>query len=152
MSEPIRVIVLRVDKETGIAQPPVVETLAVDPDGDGHLAAMQKIVGGLVECVGGFDGRGTDLWCNEEGLLLDLPFNRVIPAPATPEPPSGVFDFVIYGDSEDGRLARPGEPGEWRIRGDFFISRVTPDGELASVTDDDVAHYLDLFHSPKETP
>lgn len=138
MSEPIRVIVCRVDKETGIAQPPVVETLAVDPDGDGHLAAMQKIVGGLVECVGGFDGRGTDLWCNEEGLLLDLPFNRTV------RPPDEALT-----DEAQVWAAITGQRPEWHIHGDFFISRVTPDGELASVDERDIDYYTDLF---KETP
>jgi hypothetical protein len=38
-------------------------------------------------------------------------------------------------------LARPGERGDWRIYGDFFLARSTPDGEIASVTDDDIAKY-----------
>lgn len=42
---------------------------------DPSLKSLQSIVGGLVECV---HVGGLDLWVNEEGLLLDLPFNREI--------------------------------------------------------------------------
>ena len=37
------------------------------------LPAVQKIVGGYVEHVG---IQGGDLWCNEEGLLHNLPINH----------------------------------------------------------------------------
>jgi hypothetical protein len=38
------------------------------------LEAMQAEVDGRLECVPG--PYGTDVWCNEEGLILSLPFNR----------------------------------------------------------------------------
>lgn len=137
MSETIRVIVCRVDKETGIAQPPCVLDVPGNTE-EGHLAAMQNIVGGLVEYVGGFDGRGTDLWCNEEGLLLDLPLNRVVRPPAEALSDEALIWMAVTGD-------RP----EWRIHGDFFIARVDDEGGLASVTERDIDYYTDLF---KETP
>ena len=139
---PIRVLVCRVNEE-GIPQAPVVETLAPDHDGDGHLQAMQTIVGGLVDCVGNFDGRGCDLWCNDEALLADMPLNRIIPAGIQPAHPDGFT--VIYNEDPDAPLARPGEAGEWRIHGNFFICRTTEDGELADVTDDDVKLYQEFF-------
>lgn len=42
---------------------------------DNGLRAMQEVVGGLVELVQVGD---LDVWVNEEGLLLELPFNREI--------------------------------------------------------------------------
>lgn len=42
---------------------------------DGTLASMQAIVGGLIQPL---DLTETEtLWANEEGLLLDLPYNHV---------------------------------------------------------------------------
>ena len=39
-----------------------------------------------------------------------------------------------------GDLARPGELGAWRIRGDFFLARSAGD-DVADVTDADVASW-----------
>lgn len=39
------------------------------------LDSMQAQVGGMIQIV---EVDGLDLVCNEEGLLLDLPFNRVM--------------------------------------------------------------------------
>ncbi len=39
----------------------------------GSLAAMQKLVGGTLQVVSLGD---LDLWCNDDGLGLRLPFNR----------------------------------------------------------------------------
>lgn len=105
-----RVIVCRVGRL------PTLQDLPSDPRG-GHLSAMQDIVGGLVDCVGLTDG--LDLWCNDEGIILDLPLNRSLHYPL----------------------------GRVDIYGDFMISRVTDDGDVASVTDSDFAYYRDLFDS-----
>jgi len=129
VADAIRVLVCRV----GAA--PVVEELTASNDGD-YLAAMQRVVGGLVTSIP--LGDGVDLWCNEEGLLRGLPLNRVIPTIAPALPPGFEDAFVIWlGDD----LARPGEPGEWRIYGDFFLARSTPSGGLKSVSDADIASY-----------
>jgi hypothetical protein len=133
----VRVLVCRLDSA------PVVEALQPDDGGD-YLTAMQAIVGGLVQVIQ--LENGIELWCNEEGLYY-LPLNRVIPAQAPPIPP-GFEDAVIIRCSAD--LAMPGEPGEWRIHGDFFLARSTVDGELADVTDEDIAHYQALWGVPSD--
>ena len=44
---------------------------------DNTLEAMQKFVGGLIECITLSDtGSAVTLVCNDEGKLLDLPLNR----------------------------------------------------------------------------
>lgn len=134
--KPIKVIVCRVGRAA------VVEELQPNPDlNGGHLCAMQKIVGGLIQCVTLDDG--IDLWCNEEGMLLELPLNRCFAAAPRGEPGIPV-DFVIYASDD---LARPHEPGEWRIQGDFFLCRSNRHGELAPPTDADIAKYTRLFES-----
>jgi hypothetical protein len=101
MGRIVTVLVCRVGSAAAI------ETLNDD------LAAMQLVVDGS---VGNWpliaDDRGTlVLFCNEEGELRDLPFNRVV---------------------RDGR-------GESRpILGDFYFGRVA-DSEAVSLTADDVA-------------
>lgn len=42
---------------------------------DDSLEAMQAVVGGYLEVV---VVDGLDLWCNEEGLIDDMPFNRLM--------------------------------------------------------------------------
>jgi hypothetical protein len=129
VAKAIRVLVCRV----GAA--PVVEELTASKDGH-HLAAMQRVVGGLVTSIP--LGDGVDLWCNDEGLLRGLPLNRVIPTIAPALPPGFEDAFIIrLGDD----LAMPGEPGEWRIYGDFFLARADEDGRLMGVTDADIARY-----------
>jgi hypothetical protein len=135
---PIRVLVCRLEAR------PTVEFLCADERGS-HLASMQQIVGGLVQPVS-LEG-GLDLWCNEEGA--HLPLHRVIPAVAPPLP-AGYEDCEIIMLGDD--LALPGQPGEWRIRGDFFLARCTSDGELADVTDADIAHYSHLWREPVFRP
>lgn len=61
------------------------ELLIIPPEGDcenrickGTLEEMQAIVGGLIQQVPhfhSFGGRRCTAWCNEEGLILGLPFN-----------------------------------------------------------------------------
>lgn len=103
-----RVIVCRVGRL------PVMEELERDPRG-GHLSAMQKIVGGLIDCVS--IEEGVDLWCNDEFAVLGLPFNRAI-------------DFAL---------------SRVEICGDFLIARVDEEGDVVSATEDDFARYLELF-------
>lgn len=144
MSNPVRALVCRV------GQVPVVELLAVDDDGS-RLAAMQAIVGGSVEVISLDDG--SDCWMNEDGIGLGLPLNRRIPAGA--RGPSTLFGMpvdekdVIYIEDEDhGKLARPGQAGEWRILGDFFITGgVDEEGETIGVTDEAIALYTKMFAS-----
>lgn len=40
------------------------------------LESMQNIVGGYIECIA--LKNNIDVWVNEEGLLMDLPFNRTV--------------------------------------------------------------------------
>jgi hypothetical protein len=117
---------------------PVVEELTADAEGS-YLEALQRIVDGFVQCITLDDG--LDLWCNEDGVGQGLELNRCIPTVGRGVPAG--FGFVI--DLTDGGAPRPGEAAEWRIHGDFLIARSTRDGELASVTDEDLARYVELF-------
>lgn len=138
----VRIIVCRVGRL------PVAEVIAADERGS-FLSEMQRIVGGYVDRVALDDG--LDCWFHDEGLLLGLPLNRIIPC--APRPPSpllealGGTDVVIYHGGPPESFAKPGEPGEWRIYGDMFLSRIDDDeeGDLASVTDDDVARYVAMW-------
>lgn len=60
----IRVIVCRVGCDAVVEE--------IEPT----LAAMQTLVGGYIERL--ILDEKTDLWCNEEGLLKELPYNRNI--------------------------------------------------------------------------
>jgi hypothetical protein len=93
-------------------------------------------VGGTVTCVRLDDG--VDLWCNDDALFLGLALNRRIPAVA-PELPPGFEDAEVLWLGEG--LARPGEPGEWRIHGDFLLARSDARGNLADLTDADVERW-----------
>ena len=44
---------------------------------DGSLAGMQQVVGGYIQAIYPFEDP-VALICNEEGKLLELPFNRVL--------------------------------------------------------------------------
>ena len=77
---------------------PIVERI------DSDLAAMQKIVGGHVECVrlsGTSFTHGIDLWCDEEFLFKDYAPNRMVSS-----------DLIIHGDffiaAHDGKGATIG--------------------------------------------
>jgi len=130
---PIRVLVLRV------GQAPVIEEI------DTGLDAMQKIVGGYVECL--VLDRHVDLWCNEDGSAMGLPLNRRFAARA-PELPSGL-DFAIFLAPD---LADPGQMGEHRIHGDFFLARHDGDGGTLSLTDEDIEKYHKVFEWAEPLP
>lgn len=121
----VRVIVCRV------LAAPVVET--IEPG----LEAMQRIVGGYIERVG--LAESIDLWCNEEGRLIDLPISVILPgrAPVIPE------GWEIIDAPPD--APAPGQWGEYRIHGDCFVARATPGGETTSLTDDDIDRWLTVL-------
>jgi hypothetical protein len=49
---------------------------AVEKMIDADLESLQRLVGGYIECVS--VGKGVDMFVNEEGLLIDLPLNKVV--------------------------------------------------------------------------
>ena len=106
MSTKIRIIALRMGER------PQVEEI------DAGLESMQRFVGGSVECVGldSNGNRGTDLWCNEEGLFTCKPNRHVT---------------LDWGYSQV-------------IHGDMFIAAVTRSGRTASLTDKQVEKWLKL--------
>lgn len=138
MSNPVKVIVVRVGRL------PVEEEIAPDERG-GHLAGMQAIVGGYIECVHLGDPAcpGLELWCNEDGMGIGLPHNRTFRA--TPrQPPPGFEDAFVIKTHED--LADYGQPGVWQILGDFFLARTDEEGDLAPTTDADFEWAKRIFH------
>lgn len=102
------------------------------------LETWQKLVGGLIERLPLF--KGVVLYCNEEGRLTGLPVNRKLKAVGT----AAGGDFVHYTEEFPGQLARPGEPGEHIILGDFFVVRES-NGGTVDLTDKDVAQIKKLF-------
>jgi hypothetical protein len=100
---------------------------------------MKELVGGWLECIRldppQHDEDGLDCWLNESGMIDGLPLNWVIPAAPRIAPPGFENAVVIKVDPE---LADYGQPGEWRLHGDFFFARNDGEGEIASVTDADV--------------
>jgi len=101
----IRAIVCRMGAE------PVVEEI------DEGLSTKQAIVDGFVTalCIGGnpHRGRGIDLWCNDEGMDLELPANRLLRLPG----------------------------GTLGVLGNFLVC-AHDDDESVSLTDDEIAAWL----------
>ena len=108
------------------AQPEVID---ISPT----LTEMQRLVGGYIRPLG--VGDGIDLYMDEEGALTDKPVNFVIPAVGTAHPTD--IAFVVYTDPN---LARPGEPGQYVIRGDVFFAR-----DEKSLTEEDLTKLLASF-------
>jgi len=81
------------------------------PGGQAQLRAMQELVGGYIERApfGEVFGQGLDLWCNEDGHALGLPINGTVSV--------GVDTFIV---------------------GNAFLARHDREGDLASVTDEDI--------------
>lgn len=86
---------------------------------DGSLESMQEVVGGNIEVLTPFND-DVVLVCNEEGALLNLPFNRM-----TYNPEIG-FQHMIYGN--------------------FFLCCCSDDCEsLVSLNDDLISKYTEMF-------
>lgn len=126
--EQLRVLVCRVGVQ------PRVEMVKND------YYSLKTLVGGYLESIS--LEPGIDLWCNEEALLLELPLNRVFPARAARLPKNL---NVVYLSSN---LALPGELGEHRIHGDFFIASHDRWGETESLSLSAIAKYSELFKLP----
>ena len=84
------------------------QVVEISDDEDKRLADMQRLVGGYIELVRLEDG--LDMWINEEGAIHGLPMNEWV----------SLMDFfgVIYGP--------------------VFFARSNADGDLVSVSDEDV--------------
>ena len=81
---------------------------------DDTLEAMQEIVGGYIECVR--LSPTVDMWLNEEGRLTGLPFNRLVPD--------------VHGN-------------QWDILGNLFLTSHDDEGEITSLSADDLTVWMD---------
>lgn len=124
-----------------VGLPPEVRHIHVDEQGS-HLAAMQSLVGGYVECIH-LEDYGIDAWCNDDATGLSPNWEIPATAPEVPE------DFELITVDADEPLALPGSQGVFRIHGDFFLVRSTPDGELADVTDEDVTEWMERWSNAR---
>ena len=87
------------------------------------LAAMQEVVGGMIQAVYPFD-EPVALVCNDEGKLLNLPLNRVL-------------------RDSDGEIYDA-------IAGPFFLCSAPPDSEqFGSLSEEQVNRYLERFRYPE---
>ena len=91
-------------------------------DIDHSLRAMQELVGGTIEAIYPF-ADSVALVCNDEGKLLGLPLNRAVRDPATGQ----ILDIIA---------------------GTFFICGLSED-DLASLTDDQIQRYTQMFRCPE---
>lgn len=129
----IRVLVCRVNAA------PVVEQLTANKYGK-YLPSMQSLVDG--ELAGVVLENGLELWFNAVARHQLLPVNRVIPAVVAAQPTRYGKAYVGWFDDD---IFFRGEPGQWHIRGDFFLARTDAAGELADVTDADIAKYQAMW-------
>jgi hypothetical protein len=67
-------------------------------DVEHELSELQRLVGGLLDCVALTET--VDCWLGDESLLLGLPFNRLIPFAGQLVPVFG--DFYIAGNDGEG--------------------------------------------------
>lgn len=104
----------------------VVEPLKVpyEKEIDGSLESMQAIVGGLIEAIYPFEDEELALICNEEGKLLELPYNRAL-------------------RDEDGWIYDV-------IAGTFFLCRAPADSEsFEGITEAQMRFCKDRFKHPE---
>ncbi len=88
----------------------------------GDLKSMQNVVGGYIQAIYPFE-EPIALICNEEGKLLNLPFNRALTMEGQ------VYDIVC---------------------GTFFLCSAPSDSDLfESLSDEQVKTYTEHFKSPE---
>ena len=103
----------------------VVEPMEVPyiKDIEGTLEEMQSIVGGLIQAIYPFDDPGIAIICNDEGKLLNMPFNRAL-----------YNNGMIYDI----------------IAGTFFLCQVPADSEnFESLTDEQIQKYSKKYKYPE---
>lgn len=88
----------------------------------GDIDAMQALVGGLFAPVD-IDNVRTTLWCNEEGILLRLPFNELATFYLLTNAPEHIGVTMIVGDCFFTGL--PDEEGDTTSVPDHVISFFT---------------------------
>ena len=87
-------------------------------DLDNTLEAMQKFVGGLIECITLSDtGSEVTLVCNDEGKLLELPPNR-----------------MLWGGAD-------------YLAGSGFIAGTDSEGNMTSLTAEEIAYYTEKYRA-----
>ena len=85
---------------------------------------LRDSVGGLIECVTLRDKNFADLWLNEEGKLIDLPYNEV----------ATLLWMDLYGPTDV-------------ILGDVVITGAADDeGETLGLSDEEVQYFLNYAH------
>lgn len=90
---------------------------------DGSLEGMQKVVGGYIQAIYPFEDP-VALICNEEGKLLELPFNR-----ALRDEDGDIYDIVA---------------------GTFFLCGAPPDSDsFEDLSDELMEKYSQLFCYPE---
>ena len=90
---------------------------------DGSLAGMQKVVGGYIQAIYPFENP-VALICNEEGKLLELPFNR-----ALRDEDGDIYDIVS---------------------GTFFLCGAPPDSDsFEDLSDEMMEKYTQRFCYPE---
>ena len=86
---------------------------------DGSLQGMQKVVGGYIQAIYPFEDP-VALICNEEGKILDLPFNR-----ALRDEDGDIYDIVA---------------------GTFFLCGAPPDSDsFEGLSDELMEKYSQMF-------
>ena len=90
---------------------------------DGSLAGMQQVVGGYIQAIYPFEDP-VALICNEEGKLLELPFNR-----ALRDEDGDIYDIVF---------------------GTFFLCSAPPDSDsFKDLSDELIEKYSQQFFYPE---
>ena len=85
---------------------------------DNTLEAMQKFVGGNIECLSLHDsGSEVTLVCNDEGKLLGLPLNR-----------------MLWGGAD-------------YLAGSGFIAGTDSEGNMTSLTAEEIAYYTEKYRA-----
>ena len=85
---------------------------------DNTLEAMQNFVGGLIECITLSDtGSAVTLVCNDEGKLLELPPNR-----------------MLWGGAD-------------YLAGSGFIAGTDSEGNMTSLTAEEIAYYTEKYRA-----